>query len=63
MSKGTNNFKYTVKYTIKIGSLVDHKASLQIKSQTALAQYNVASLDAQHPRENALKGSADYIER
>ena len=23
-------------------------------------QYNVASLDAQQPRENALKGSADY---
>ena len=61
MSKGTNNclqINSNIKYGIKIGSLIDHKASLQIKWQATLAQYNVASLDDKRPRENAQKSSA-----
>ena len=60
MSKGTVKFRYKVYY--KIGSFIDHNASLQkMKLQATLAQHNVALLDAQQPRENALKGGADYL--
>ena len=63
MSKGTNNYlqiNSNIKHAIKIGFLIDHKASLQIKWQATLAQSNVASLESKQPRENAQKGSADY---
>ena len=65
MSKGTSDclqINSNIKYAIKIESLINHKPSLQKKWQATLAQYNVASLDAKRPRENAQKGSA-FIQR
>ena len=72
MSEGTNNFKKSKsngKSAIEIEFLIDHKAYLtsskrkscvkNTKSQATLAPFNVASLDAKQPRENAQKGSAD----
>ena len=52
-------FRYEV-HNPKLDLLSITKLS-EKKWQATLAQHNVALLDAQQPRENALKGRADYL--
>ena len=62
MSKGTNNYQWNSNRKYTIQNWISYRLqsfSPKMKWQATLAQHNVALLDAQQPRENALKGGVD----